>query len=464
MKLKERFVRWLHTVMNKVFPETTLEYENMDDAIDKWLQLYYDEPPWRNEVHGNTLNLPAGIAAEFARLIMIENEINITGSKRADFIQKQIKQLIENLQINIEEGCALGGVLFKPYVSRGKVCIDCITPESFRPIQFTDDEITGVACFSRMTKGKYYYTRVEKQIYDPDAGTHTVTSRFYMSRNASDLGDEISADQFPIRVVGDYTINNVDRPLFAYFRVPRANTIDKESPLGISVCAPAIGKIRAADRQWDMFLWEYEGGELAVDVDERCLRPYKDEDGNTHTAIPKGKERLFRRLKGTSVEGEPLYKVYAPELRDSAYGRGLDKILKQIEFSVGLSYGSISDPQNVDKTAEEIKSSKYRSFGFVSRMQATLQAALEKLIYSIDQYASACNLAPSGTYEVQWNWGDGILEDNEKETQIRLQEVNSGIVKPEKYLMWRYGCTEDQAREMMPQESGFSDYFAGGGR
>ena len=96
-------------------------------------------------------------------------------------------------------------------------------------------------------------------------------------------------------------------------------------------------------------------------------------------------------------------------------------------------------------------------------MQEALQTSLENVIYCIDQYASACNLAPSGTYEVQWNWGDGILEDNEKETQVRLQEVNSGIVKKEKYLMWRYGCTEKQAREMMPQESEFTDYFAGGG-
>ena len=465
MKIRERFVRWLHMVINKVFPETASEYESMDSAIDEWLKLYYDEPSWKDEVHRNTLNLPAGISAEFARLVMIENEINITGSKRADYIQKQMKRLTksEKLQINIEEGCALGSVLFKPYVSRGRVLIDCITPENFRPIQFTDDELTGVVCFSRITKGKYYYCRVEKQIYDPDSGTHTVTSKFYMSRDPSSIGDEISADRFPISIVGDYMIHNVERPLFAFWRVPRANTVDKESPLGMSVYAPAITKIKAADRQWDMFLWEYEGGELAVDVDERCVRPYLDEKGNEQAIIPKGKERLFRRLRGISASEEPLYKVFAPELRDSAYGRGLDKILKQIEFSVGLSYGSISDPQNVDKTAEEIKSSKYRSFGFVSRMQDTLQIALENLIYAIDQYASACNLAPAGIYEVQWNWGDGILEDNEKETQIRLQEVNAGIVKPEKYLMWRDGCTEDQALEMMPDKSGFSDYFSGGG-
>lgn len=463
MKIKERFLRWMKAVVAKVFPEASLEYENMDEAIESWLQLYYDDPPWKETVHGNTMNLPAGIAGEFARLIMIENEINITGSKRAEYISKQMERLIEKLEVNIEEGCALGGVLFKPYVSRGKVLIDCITPENFRPIQYTDDEITGVACFSQIIKGRYYYYRVEKQIYDPDAGTHTVTSRFYMSRDPNSIGEEISADQFPVQVIGDFVIHNVDRPLFTYYRVPRANTVDKESPLGISVFAPAIKKIRAADRQWDMFLWEYEGGELAIDADDRCVKPIRQEDDTVRAVIPKGKDRLFRRLKFANPSGEPLYKVFAPELRDSAYGRGLDKILKQIEFSVGLSYGSISDPQNVDKTAEEVKSSKYRSFGIVSRMQAALEKALANVIYAIDQYASACNLAPAGTFDVQWNWGDGILEDNEKETQIRLQEVNSGIVDPIDYLMWRYGYTEEQAREKLPKKEQFQDYFAGGG-
>ena len=96
-------------------------------------------------------------------------------------------------------------------------------------------------------------------------------------------------------------------------------------------------------------------------------------------------------------------------------------------------------------------------------MQQDLQAVLEDYIYAMDQYASACNLAPVGSYDVQWNWGDGVLEDTDKETQIRLQEVNSDIISKVDYLMWRYGYTEKQAREKVPQTSGFTDYFSGRG-
>ena len=87
MKIKDRFLNWLKTIVLKVFPESvTIDFDNMDDAIESWMSLYYDKPKWQEDVHYNTLNLPAGIAAEFARLIMIENEITITGSRRADYI------------------------------------------------------------------------------------------------------------------------------------------------------------------------------------------------------------------------------------------------------------------------------------------------------------------------------------------------------------------------------------------
>ena len=471
MNVLSNALSWLRSILARVFPDSVSNYcyDNMDDAITDWLNLYYDNPRWAKDVHNNTLNLPSSICSEFARLIMIEFDVNITGSKRADYLQKQFKRLSKKLRVNLEECCAVGGILFKPYVNQGRILTDCITQERFIPIQYTDDEITAVACLSTIVKGKYYYFRIEKQVFDSAAHTHTVTSKYFISKDRTSIGEEIAAEKYPDKVVPDYVIRNVDRPLFAFFRIPLANKIDKDSPLGVSVFSSAIKKIEQADRQWDRFLWEFEGGELAIDADERSLRPKRQQDGEVDNErvvrmeMPKTKERLFRRFRVQTSTDAPFYHVFAPTLRDSSYGAGLDKILKQIEFDVGLAYGTISDPQNVDKTAEEVKSSKHRSFAVVNNMQQDLQAALEDYIYALDQYADACNLAPAGTYGVQWNWGDGVLEDTEKETQIRLQEVNSGIITKEDYLMYRYGYTEEQAREKVPQSTGFNDYFSGGG-
>lgn len=463
-----RIMSWLRSIFSKVFfgDISAQQYNNMDEAIDEWLNLYYDNPPWLKKVNGHSLNLPAAIASEFARLIMVEFDVQITGSKRAKFLQKQFKRLRKKLRINLEEACAVGGILFKPYVKGGKIMTDCITQERFIPLEYNDDEITGVACLTHTAKGRFHYFRIEKQIYDDTTHIHSVTSKYYASTDPNSIGKEITPDQYPYDAVPDYSIRNVDRPLFAFFRVPLANKIDKESPLGVSVYSSAIRKIKQADKQWDRFLWEFEGGELAIDADDRLLRVRKDEDSDSDRSIqfetPRTKKRLFRKLRGSNNTDKSFYEVFAPQLRDSSYAAGLDKILKQIEFDVGLAYGTISDPQNVDKTAEEVKSSKHRSFAVVNNMQQDLQAVLEDYIYAMDQYTNACNLTSAGSYDVQWNWGDGVLEDTDKETQIRLQEVNSRIIDKVDYLMWRYGYTEEQAREKIPQTSGFTDYFSGG--
>lgn len=465
---KRRFIvmDWLRNIINRVFPEDSSNsylYENMDEAIESWLSLYYDEPPWMKETHGVTLNLPASIASEFARLIMVEFDIKITGSSRAEFLQKQFKRVIDYLRINLEEACAVGGIMFKPYVSNGVVLTDCITQDRFIPIEYNDDEITGAVFITQMSKGKNYYFRLEKQIYDSAALTHRVESKFFISSSPDSIGREIDASQYPIPVDADFTINNVDRPLFSFWKVPLANTVEKGSPLGVSVYSRAVKQIKEADKQWDRFLWEFEGGELAVDAEESALRerPVKNSDGKEviKTSMPKTKDRLFRKLNVHSNNDKAFYNVFAPSLRDSSYGNGLDKILRKIEFACSLAYGTLSDPQNVDKTAEEVKSSKQRSFAVINNMQQSLQTALENYIYAIDRYTTACNLAPAGSYEIQWNWGDGVLEDSDKETQLRLQEVNSNIIDKVEYLKWRYGVTDEQAKEMMPKNAGVVDFF-----
>lgn len=463
---KFSIINWLLKAIGKAFPKDKSHYytyQNMSDAIEKWLSLYYDKPPWAKEVHDRTLNIPAAIASEFARLIMVEFDVNVTSSDRADYINKQFKRLTNHLRENLEEACAVGGFVFKPYVCNGEVLTDCITQDKFMPLEWTDDEITSAIFLSRITKGEFCYFRLEKQTYDSETHSHRVESKFYRSKNPDDLGDEISVDNYPLQIDDDYTITDVDRPLFSFWRVPLANKIDKESPLGISVYSAAIKLIMEADKQWDRFLWEFEGGELAVDAAESALRtrPVTDSSGKEIKKFetPSTKDRLFRRLNYHSNDDKPFYQVFAPALRDSSYGNGLDKILRMIEFVSALAYGTLSDPQNVDKTAEEVKSSKQRSFAAVNNMQQSLQTALENYLYAIDQYTTACNLAPAGKYEVQWNWGDGILEDSSKETQIRLQEVNSNIIDKVEYLKWRYGCSEEQAKLMMPKSPGVVDFF-----
>lgn len=89
--------------------------------------------------------------------------------------------------------------------------------------------------------------------------------------------------------------------------------------------------------------------------------------------MPLREQRLYRNwINGSVSGGRNLYEVFAPTLRDESYRKGLDAMLKRIEFQCGLAYGTLSDPQNVDKTAEEIRSSKQRSYTTVKDLQRAL--------------------------------------------------------------------------------------------
>lgn len=288
---------------------------------------------------------------------------------------------------------------------------------------------------------------------------------FFVSSSPDNIGEEINPENLGSDMwtgIDPYiVINDVDRPLFAFWKVPFANHIESDSPLGVSVYSRAIKLLNEADLQWDRYLWEFKGGELAVDAGEEVLRQRPGEDT---LGTPSTRDRLFRKFNIDADDNKKsFYEVFNPSLRDENYSRGLNEIKRQIEFNCSLAYGTLSNPQNVDKTAEEIKASKQRSYTAVSDMQSSLEAVLEDYIYACNAMADACNLAPSGEYEVSFNWGDGVLEDKDKEQAIQLNEVNSGIRKKTDYLKWRYGVDDKQAAEMLPDNSGVQSFFNEGG-
>ena len=135
------------------------------------------------------------------------------------------------------------------------------------------------------------------------------------------------------------TIKGVDRPLFAYFKMPEANTIDTNSPLSVSGYSRATNLIKDADLQYSRFLWEYEAGEMAIDIDRDALRSQVGADGLTHETLSHGQQRLFRKVD-LGQTGD-TYNVFAPALRDTSYSQGLNARLMRIEDVCAMSRGTL---------------------------------------------------------------------------------------------------------------------------
>src|SRR5699024_8689154 len=102
----------------------------------------------------------------------------------------------------------------------------------------------------------------------------------------------------------------------------------RHSPLGVSVFANAVQSIRDADEQYSRLLWEYDGGQMAIDVAASAIR--QAPDGSV--TMDKREQRLYRRTLETGVADGEFYHAFAPSLRDASYISGLDSILKKVEF------------------------------------------------------------------------------------------------------------------------------------
>ena len=113
--------------------------------------------------------------------------------------------------------------------------------------------------------------------------------------------------------------------------------------------------------------------------------------------------------------------------------------------------GAAGAAQEIEKTATEIKTSKQRSYHTVSLMQDEWNAGLQNLVLAIQEVALLYGMAPAGNVEATFTFGDGILEDTDVEYQRRWSMVLAGKLRPELFLSWYFGCTEEEALEMMPE-------------
>ncbi len=421
---------------------------NMQTALIEWKELYTNQSSWIKE-DTISLELASEISSEVARLITNGGKSWISGSQRADYLQEQYGSFMTHIRRDTEFACALGGIVFKPYLSGSQIKVDSITADRFYPVSFdSDGEITSAVFQERQTIEKNYYTRLEYHALDVLTGVYTVVNRAFISKDPLSLGRECSLQD--VSQWNGYTeemiIRDIERPLFAYYRMPAANNIDIGSPLGMSCYKKAAEEIRQADQHWERIMWEYQGSELAVMAEQSM---FKVEKGKP--AIPRGKHRLYRILQGN---GDGLFKEFSPAIRDQSLFNGLNRILQRIEFNVGLAYGTLSEPSEIEKTATEILTSKQRSYVQVGKIQKSLETAIEQLVYAMDVYATLYELAPSGDYSLSCTWGDSVLEDVDKEFQIRLQLVTAGKLKPEKLLAWYFNIDEETAlNEYMPVET-----------
>lgn len=413
----------------------------MAREIEEWGAMYKDKAPWLSANKGiYSAGIPGAVAAEMARLVTLELKSKVEGN---DYIDAAYQNALRDIRIQTECGCALGGLVFKPYPVDDRIVVQFIRANGFFPISFdTSGRITKAVFVEQIRAGKKIYTRLEIHSLKDDG--LTIENRAYKSNNDETLGANIALTDIEAwaDLQESVVFVGVKKLPIGYFKVPMANTIDPESPLGVSVFSRAKGLIEEADKRYSNECWEFEATQAAIHIAESLLKYDKNTD---RVQYPAGKERLYRMLSiNVGATDAKFIDEFLPEIRHKAIYEGYQAQLKKIEFNCGLAYGTLSDPQVTDKTAEEIRTSKQRSYATVTDIQMALEVALRDLVDAIAFWAKQSG-KDTDKYTVSFAWDDSIVVDSNALANRAMLEYTSGIIDRVEYFKTVRGLDEKAA-------------------
>jgi A118 family predicted phage portal protein len=404
--------------------------QELIDCTELWWSCYIGEAQWCGEQPDGSivtsLRIEQSVVRELADIVTNE----MTASTDNDHLNELLSQALSELPSELQKGLATGAMVIKPLGAGGGV--QFVPQNEFIPVEYDQKRRLRKVVFPEVRKiGEYWYTRLE--YHSIEDGLLTISNTAYRSGQKDVLGAQISLTDVDVwSKLPEQKTYNTDRPVFGYYRNPLPNTIDS-SPGGVSAFDAALSTISLADRQFSRIDYEFDSARRRIMVDEQGV---KNVNGRT----------VLGGDVFTPVDIENLFKDFTPEVRQADFIAGLNEYKREIEFQCGLSYGDISDPQSVDKTATEIKSAKQRKYNTVTAIQKNLRTCIEDFLYAIAFWEAQTT---SG-YTLTCDFKDSILTDEETERRQDIQDVSMGVMSKLEYRMKWYGEDEKAAKSNLP--------------
>lgn len=437
------------TDAKKIFDTDIITSGLMDIEINRWYNIVSGRPKWVDKEDDiDTINFAKFITADTAKKICLDIDINVDGSARAEYLQSVMDALKNVLRDKVEDACAVGGIMFKPNGSSDvRNCIDYVQTNDFMITdKNTNGDIKGCIFVDYLQLGDNHYKRLEYHRFIGDV--YVITNKAYKSNSHSKLGKEVALTSVDVwsSIVPEIAIENITQPLFAYYKMPYNNTIDYDSPLGVSVFSNSIKELRDLDIAWSRKSGEIEDSKHMTFVGPTALK-YAD---SNNIKLPRF--MLPVDLSGDIVK-EALHEHTATVLTEQRIS-DINSILSMISTKCGFSQGQfILDRKTGMVTATQIESDDRETIETIKDMRDALKDALNDLIYALNAYADLYDLSPVGEYETSYAFGD--LTYNWEEDRARhWQYVQQG-----KYPLWRYyvkfeGMSEDEAKEIVTEAQG----------
>lgn len=429
--------------IGRVFGVELIHSSKMENALQKWDDISSGYPPWLSAEDGiETVNMAKHISDTRAKLITLDLGIAISGSARADFLQELADDLLKRLPDKVSEAARLGGMMLKWNTQTW----DFILPKDFGITKIDGNgEIIGAIFAEHISHGSDHYTRLEYHRFVDNL--YIVTNRAFRNRLAAGekyvLGNEVplhSVDEWA-EMQEETKISGLEKPLFAYFRVPGANTIDPASPLGLSVFANAITELKAVDIAMSRKNAEVEDSKHITFVGQAIIKAAKQHD----MKLPRFVQGLGLGVNDTDTSA---IKEHVPTMLTEQRIKDINFDLSMAGVKCGFSEGVfVMDGQTGMITATQVEADDRDTILTIKNDRDALQAAIEQALYGADALATLLHIAPLGNYEAAFSFGD-ITYNYEEDKANWRSYVLQGWVPAWKFFVKFEKMSEEEAKAL----------------
>lgn len=450
-----------NTDVGQVFGVELISSDEMNRALRLWDDISTGSPPWKDSGDEiETINMAKHISDYRAKLTMLDIGIAVSGGPRAEFLQGLADALLKRLPEKIPEANRLGGMIIK---WNGRSW-DFVLPGNFGITAKNDDgEIEGAIFASFTSQGDSHFTRLEYHRFegaDERGRVYKITNKAFKNQIGSDgaavLGRPVALTSVETwaGMAGEVSISGLEKPLFSYFRIPGANTVDTGSPLGLSVFANALHELKALDVAISRKDTEVEDSKHITFVGQTVVQ----------NATNKGIE-LPRFVKGLGMglnDGEvSAIHEHVPTLLTDQRIKDINFNLSLVGVKCGFSEGVfVMDGQTGVITATQVESDDRDTIQTIKTDRDALQDALQQAFYGADALATLYGLAPLGEYEINYSFGD-ITYNYEEDKAAWRAYVAQGWVPKWLYFVKFEKMSEKEAKALTAEADAANREAAG---
>ena len=430
----------------------------------------------------NTMNAGKMACSQMARYVWNERcsiQVSSTDAEE-DPLNEYLQEVLKENRFGtafgdlLEKAFALGGCALKEWVEipkdengndtgEGKIRLGYTMASQFVPTCWDNSKVRAGIFISREARDGYYYTIVEW--HRLDGSVYRVTNDLYRMPIKDAEQQNILGWWYPLNEVypllsPDTTIYDVEHAFFQYIRPFGANYADDNSPLGMSIFAPAMSTLHGLDIMFDSLQREFVLGKKRIIAPARAMKVSAGVNGGRPERYFDADDEVWEALATDNPEDLKVYDN-SVELRIEPHITGINGDLSILCAQIGFDPGTLSfDATKGLKTATEVISENSKTFGTVQAHENILRDSLTEMVHAILELSVHYGLTYKGQsiesliaggYEVKVVFDDSIIQDRQQDINQGTMLVGAGLMSKKKFMMDTLGYTSDEADKELAQ-------------